>query len=202
MAKIYALYKGDEYITDGTLRELSKKTGKKEATLKFMTTPSYEGRIGEKALRLVCLGEEYYKKCVVCGKEFRVTALQKSRLYCSDTCKRKVKRERDRRAAAAKRKRKPTFASLPESERTRECPACGKMFVAEKSNQRYCSKRCSSNGGGYRGTMLDLPPKKRRYESHIEEINAQARAQHKSYGQLQAEKLLARLHAEMNGVRA
>ena len=102
MAKIYALYKGDEYITDGTLRELSKKTGKKEATLKFMTTPAYEGRIGEKALRLVCLGEEYYKKCVVCGKEFRVTALQKSRLYCSDTCKRKVKRERDRRAAAAK----------------------------------------------------------------------------------------------------
>lgn len=199
MAKIYALYKGDEYITDGTLRELSRKTGKKEATLKFMTTPSYEGRIGEKALRLVCLGEEYYKKCVVCGKEFRVTALQKSRLYCSDTCKRKVKRERDRRAAAAKRK--PTFASLPEGERTRECPACGKMFVAERSNQRYCSKKCSSNGGGYRGTMLDLPPKKRRYESHIEEINAKARAQGKSYGQLQAEKLLARLHAEMSGVR-
>lgn len=199
MAKIYALYKGDEYITDGTLRELSKKTGKKEATLKFMTTPSYEGRIGDKALRLVCLGEEYYKKCVVCGKEFRVTALQKSRRYCSDTCKRKVKRERDRRAAAAKRK--PTFANLPECERTRECPACGKMFVAEKSNQRYCSKKCSSNGGGYRGTMLDLPPKKRRYESHIEEINAQARAQGKSYGQLQAEKLLARLHAEMSGAR-
>ena len=40
------------------------------------------------------------------------------------------------------------------------------------------------------------------YVSHIVEINAQARAQHKSYGQLQAEKLLARLHAEMNGVRA
>lgn len=59
MAKIYALYKGDEYITDGTLEELSQKTGKKEATLKFMTTPSYEGRIGDKALRLVCLGEEY-----------------------------------------------------------------------------------------------------------------------------------------------
>lgn len=202
MTKIYALYKGDEYITDGTLRELSRKTGKKEATLKFMTTPSYEGRIGEKALRLVCLGEESYKKCVVCGKEFRVTALKKSRLYCSDTCKRKVERERDRRAAAAKRGRKPTFASLPESERMRECPACGKMFVAEKSNQRYCSKKCSSNGGGYRGTMLKLPPQKRRYESHIEEINAQARAQGKSYGQLQAEKLLARLHAEMNGVRA
>ena len=197
MAKIYALYKGDEYITDGTLEELARKTGKKEATLKFMTTPSYVSRIGDKALRLVSLGEESYKKCVVCGKEFRVTALQKARRYCSDTCKRKVKRERDRRAAAAKRK--PTFASLPEGERTRKCPGCGKTFVAEKPNQKYCSKECSRNGGGYRGTMLDLPPQKRRYESHIVEINAKARAQHKSYGQLQAEKLLARLHEEMAG---
>lgn len=197
MAKIYALYKGDEYVTDGTLEELAEKTGKKLASLKFMTTPSYHSRIGDKALRLVSLGEESYKKCVVCGKEFRVTALQKSRRYCSDTCKRKVKRERDRRAAAAKR-----FANLPECERTRECPACGKMFVAKKSNQRHCSKECSRNGGGYRGTMLDLPPKKRRHEPHIEEINEQARARGKSYGQLQAEKLLARLHAEMNGGRA
>ena len=91
MSKTYALYKGDEYVTDGTLRELSRKTGKKEATLKFMTTPSYVSRIGDKALRLVCLGEESYKKCVVCGNEFRITALQKARLYCSDTCKKKSK---------------------------------------------------------------------------------------------------------------
>lgn len=50
--------------------------------------------------------------------------------------------------------------------------------------------------------MLKLPPTKRRYESHIEEINAKARSQGKSYGRLQAEKLLARLHEEMSGVRA
>lgn len=82
MSKIYALYKGDEYIADGTLEELSKKTGRKEASLKFMKTPSYYGRIGDKALRLVSLDEEEsYKKCVVCGKEFRVTALQKARRY-------------------------------------------------------------------------------------------------------------------------
>ena len=35
MAKIYALYKGDENIADGTLEELSKKTGRKEASLKL-----------------------------------------------------------------------------------------------------------------------------------------------------------------------
>lgn len=63
-------------------------------------------------------------------------------------------------------------------------------------------RECYTEVEAYRGTMLKLPPKKRRYESHIEEINAQARAQGKSYGQLQAEKLLARLHAEMSGVRA
>lgn len=47
MAKIYALYKGDKYIADGTLEELAEKTGRKEASLKFMTTPSYYGRIGD-----------------------------------------------------------------------------------------------------------------------------------------------------------
>lgn len=29
MAKIYALYKGDEYVTDGTLDEIAEKTGLK-----------------------------------------------------------------------------------------------------------------------------------------------------------------------------
>lgn len=103
MAKIYALYKGDEYVTDGTLEELSRKTGKKEASLKFMTTPSYHSRIGDKALRLVSLGEESYKKCVVCGKEFRVTALQKSRRYCSDTCKEKSEERKRQKGCGCKK---------------------------------------------------------------------------------------------------
>ena len=73
MAKIYALYKGDEYVTDGTLEELSRKTGKKEASLKFMTTPSYHSRIGDKALRLVSLGEESYVYRSDAEKSCRVT---------------------------------------------------------------------------------------------------------------------------------
>jgi predicted nucleic acid-binding Zn ribbon protein len=193
MSKIYALYKGDEYVTDGTLEELAGKTGKKLASLEWMLTPAAKKRASAGSSVLVCIGEEIYvKKCVICGKAFRAK-LPPNKKYCSVSCRQKAQKLKDKKMA---------FPNLPESERERKCASCGKVFVANRSDQRYCSKKCSSNGGGYRGTMLDLPPQKRRYESHIEEINARARAQHKSYGQLQAEKLLARLHAEMNGVRA
>lgn len=40
MAKIYALYKGDEYVTDGTLDEIAEKTGLKKSSLKWMKAPS------------------------------------------------------------------------------------------------------------------------------------------------------------------
>lgn len=192
MAKIYALYKGDEYIADGTLEELAGKTGKKLASLEWMLTPAAKKRASAGSSVLVCIGEEIYvKKCVICGKAFRAK-LPPNKKYCSVSCRQKAQKLKDKKMA---------FPNLPESERERKCASCGKVFVANRSDQRYCSKKCSSNGGGYRGTMLDLPPQKRRYESHIEEINARARAQHKSYGQLQAEKLLARLHEEMAGGR-
>lgn len=192
MAKIYALYKGDEYIADGTLEELAGKTGKKLASLEWMLTPAAKKRASAGSSVLVCIGEEIYvKKCVICGKAFRAK-LPPNKKYCSVSCRQKAQKLKDKKMA---------FPNLPESEHERKCASCGKVFVANRSDQRYCSKKCSSNGGGYRGTMLDLPPQKRRYESHIEEINARARAQHKSYGQLQAEKLLARLHEEMAGGR-
>lgn len=193
MSKTYALYKGDEYVTDGTLEELAEKTGKKLASLEWMLTPTAKKRAGAGSSVLVYLGEDrYIKKCVMCGKSFRAKS-HPNKKYCSVSCRQKAQKLKDKKMA---------FPNLPESERERKCASCGKVFVANRSDQRYCSKKCSSNGGGYRGTMLDLPPTKRRYESHIEEINARARAQGKSYGQLQAEKLLARLHAEMSGVRA
>ena len=198
MSKIYALYKGDEYIAGGTLEELAEKTGKKLASLEWMLTPSAKKRASAGSSVLVCIGEEIHvKKCVVCGKAFRVKS-HPNKKYCSEECQKagakilRLKRVREQKK----------FSQLPEDERKRKCVACGKKFIAKRRDQRYCSKRCSSNGGGYNGLCLKLPPQKRRYESHIEEINARARAQHKSYGHLQAEKLLARLHAEMNGVRA
>lgn len=41
---VYALYKGDEYIAQGTLDELSNKTGLKKETLRFYESPVYKRR--------------------------------------------------------------------------------------------------------------------------------------------------------------
>ena len=39
-AKEYAIYKGDEFIAIGTIKELVKKTGYAESTLRFCTHPA------------------------------------------------------------------------------------------------------------------------------------------------------------------
>ena len=62
MAKIYALYKGDEYIADGTLEEIAEKTGKKLASLKWMLTPAANKRASAGSSVLVCIGEEIHVK--------------------------------------------------------------------------------------------------------------------------------------------
>lgn len=45
---IYALYKGDEPIDDGTLKEMSERQGVKVETLRFISTPAYIKRMEEK----------------------------------------------------------------------------------------------------------------------------------------------------------
>lgn len=48
--RLYALYKGDEFIADGTPHEIARKTGKTFDSLMFYTTPAYQRRV-EKAKR-------------------------------------------------------------------------------------------------------------------------------------------------------
>ncbi|WP_010001620.1 hypothetical protein [Leuconostoc lactis] len=56
----YALYKGDEYIADGTPREIARKTGKTFDTLMFYTTPAYRLRAEKaKTSRLEMVEIEY-----------------------------------------------------------------------------------------------------------------------------------------------
>lgn len=43
--RIYALYKGEKFIADGTLRELAHKTNRTYDTLYFYTTPAYQRRV-------------------------------------------------------------------------------------------------------------------------------------------------------------
>jgi hypothetical protein len=41
---IYALYRGDTYLMDGTLEEIAEKRGVKRVTLQWMLRPSYAKR--------------------------------------------------------------------------------------------------------------------------------------------------------------
>ena len=49
--RIYVAYRGDEYIGEGTLKELVKITGLKYATLYWCTTPTARKRQAEHAIK-------------------------------------------------------------------------------------------------------------------------------------------------------
>ncbi|RHW38723.1 hypothetical protein D1B33_07570 [Lysinibacillus yapensis] len=56
--KIYAAYRGEEYLTDGTKEELAQYLGVKRTTIQFYMTPSWLKRTSERALRIVALDDE------------------------------------------------------------------------------------------------------------------------------------------------
>lgn len=45
LEKQFALYRGDEYIFGGTIKEIAQKTGTPLATLRFCATRSYRKRV-------------------------------------------------------------------------------------------------------------------------------------------------------------
>lgn len=57
--RIYALYKGERFIAEGTIREISKATGKTIDHLKYMTYPTYEKRSenGGNRLKMISLDD-------------------------------------------------------------------------------------------------------------------------------------------------
>ena len=59
MATEYALYKGDELLSIGTIKELAEGFEVGERTIKFYMTPTYKNRTSEhKGRRLVKLSDE------------------------------------------------------------------------------------------------------------------------------------------------
>lgn len=60
MSKIYALYKGEDLLADGTIQEISEKTGKTTDFLKWMTYPTYKERCkpNGKRLQMVLLEDD------------------------------------------------------------------------------------------------------------------------------------------------
>ena len=55
-ADYYALYKGDEYITEGTVRDIAHQLGVEEDTVWIYKTPSHEQRRGKNQRVLVYMG--------------------------------------------------------------------------------------------------------------------------------------------------
>lgn len=58
--RIYALYKGEEIIAEGTIVEIANQTGVKPQTVNFYRFPSYQKRNKRNvnSRMLVCLGED------------------------------------------------------------------------------------------------------------------------------------------------
>ncbi|HFJ9381206.1 TPA: hypothetical protein ACGW65_005733 [Bacillus paranthracis] len=58
--RVYALYKGDQFLTDGTILEISKGTNKSLDWLRYMLTPSYEKKRENSinCLRLIQIDDE------------------------------------------------------------------------------------------------------------------------------------------------
>lgn len=58
--RVYALYKGETFITEGTIMEISRETNKSISFLKYMTCPVYERRCGDsqKRMRMISLDDE------------------------------------------------------------------------------------------------------------------------------------------------
>lgn len=50
--RIYALYKGEQFIAEGTIREISRETGNTIDFLKYMTYPIYKKRSANSKNRL------------------------------------------------------------------------------------------------------------------------------------------------------
>jgi len=59
--KVYALYKGEELVADGTIYDIAEQTGISTKTLYFYRTPSWKKRTTENAKRLVCIGKNIDK---------------------------------------------------------------------------------------------------------------------------------------------
>ena len=55
MSKVYALYKGEQFICDGTVEEIAKYTGKTIRTVRFYRYECYKKRVKENNNRLIMI---------------------------------------------------------------------------------------------------------------------------------------------------
>ena len=60
MNKEYALYKGDDMLCLGTIKEIAEETGLKPETVRYYQSPCYlkRGKVGGNKKVLICLDDE------------------------------------------------------------------------------------------------------------------------------------------------
>ena len=62
MTNIYALYRGEEFITEGTIKEIAKHQGIKPKSVEFYARPAYKKRTKGKNGKRLILIEKNIKK--------------------------------------------------------------------------------------------------------------------------------------------
>ena len=110
----------------------------------------------------------YHKVCKYCDKSF--SAQNRSREYCSDTCRGRAHYHYQRK--------------VPEK---RSCPSCKKEFMQKTVVQIYCSRNCQNMH--YREVVKQESKEKAKKEVKIgslADVNNKARAIGMTYGQYMA----------------
>lgn len=83
--------------------------------------------------------------CPVCGATFKRTKPKSNAVYCSDICRKKVKRERDRVARERYRERLAQVKITPSNKKLLPCLVCGQEWLTTIET-RICPE-CKSNNG-------------------------------------------------------
>lgn len=77
--------------------------------------------------------------CKICGKKF--TRKYNNEKYCSSECKNIAKKQQMKLISS----KTYTQNKKNTSHKTSICKYCGKPFIKQHGNQKYCSKKCAHN---------------------------------------------------------
>jgi hypothetical protein len=77
--------------------------------------------------------------CKFCGSEFEKA--YPNQRYCCDECRVEAKKRQDQYNS----RRRYTLRQQQQEPEEGVCEYCGKSFIKQHGNQKYCSKTCSDN---------------------------------------------------------
>lgn len=130
--------------------------------------------------------------CPTCGKKF---VSKKGKRYCSDDCRRKAEKKRNR-------ERYQQFKGKLSEGKIVKCGCCGKEFNTKNGGSKYCSKDCrlimsrqisaEYNRNKRELTKAYMARRSETKSNGIDAVAAAAKAAGMSYGQYKAAEFLKR----------